>query len=48
MGFPDLSGSRIRQVTTLDRAKLVEQIGELPAAARRRVNDGLQAALALL
>ncbi len=36
------------QVTTLDRAKLVEQIGELPAAALRRVDDGLRAALALL
>ena len=36
------------QVTTLDRAKLVEPIGELPAASLRRVNDGLRAALALL
>lgn len=36
------------QVTTLDRSKLVEQIGELPAAALRRLNDGLRAALALL
>jgi len=36
------------QVTTLDRSKLVEQIGELPAATVRRVNDGLRAALALL
>jgi mRNA interferase MazF len=36
------------QVTTLDRAKLVEPIGELSVAALRRVNDGLRAALALL
>lgn len=36
------------QVTTLDRIKLVEHIGELPAASLRRVNDGLRAALALL
>ncbi|MBI3782978.1 MAG: type II toxin-antitoxin system PemK/MazF family toxin [Deltaproteobacteria bacterium] len=36
------------QVTTLDRGKLVEQIGELPTAALRRVDDGLRAALALL
>jgi len=36
------------QVTTLDRAKLVERIGELPAAALRQVNEGLRAALALL
>ena len=36
------------QVTTLDRTKLVEHIGELLAASLRRVNDGLRAALALL
>ena len=36
------------QVTTLDRTKLVEGIGELPAASLRHVNDGLRAALALL
>jgi len=36
------------QVTRLDRRKLVEPIGELAAAALRRVNDGLRAALALL
>jgi mRNA interferase MazF len=35
------------QVTTLDRAKLVEQVGELPAASLRRVGEGLLAALAL-
>jgi len=36
------------QVRTLDRAKLVERIGELSAATLRHVNDGLRAALALL
>jgi mRNA interferase MazF len=36
------------QVTTLDRSKLTEHIGEIPAATLRRVNDGLRAALALL
>jgi mRNA interferase MazF len=36
------------QVTTLDRAKLVQRIGDLPAASLRRMNDGLRAALALL
>jgi hypothetical protein len=35
------------QVTTLDRAKLVGRLGELPAASLARVNDGLRAALAL-
>jgi hypothetical protein len=35
-------------VTTLDRAKLTDRIGELPIASLRRVNDGLRAALALL
>lgn len=36
------------QVTTLDRAKLTERIGELPAAAMERVSEGLRAALALI
>jgi mRNA interferase MazF len=36
------------QVTTLDRSKLTERIGELPAASLRRVSEGLRAALALL
>ena len=36
------------QVTTLDRAKLVERVGDLPAASLERVNEGLRAALALL
>jgi mRNA interferase MazF len=36
------------QVTTLDRSKLTDRIGELPAAALRRVSEGLRAALALV
>jgi hypothetical protein len=34
-------------VTTLDRAKLVARIGELPPAALTRVDEGLRTALAL-
>lgn len=47
-GLRSESVALCHQVTTVDRAKLVEQIGELPAMALRRVNDGLRAALALL
>ena len=36
------------QVTTLDRSKLADRIGELPVASLRRVSEGLRAALALL
>jgi mRNA interferase MazF len=36
------------QVTTLDRSKLTDRVGELPPAALRRVGEGLRAALALL
>jgi mRNA interferase MazF len=36
------------QVTTLDRSKLVKQIGTLPAAVLGEVNEGLKAALDLL
>lgn len=36
------------QVTTLDRSKLTDRIGELPAAALKRLSEGLRAALALL
>jgi len=36
------------QVTTLDRSKLSDRVGELQAAALRRVSEGLRAALALL
>ena len=35
------------QVTTLDRSKLTERMGELPAATLERVEEGLRAALAL-
>ena len=35
------------QVTTLDRAKLVARIGELPLASLQRVDEGLRTALAL-
>ena len=35
------------QVTTLDRAKLVERTGELPGSALRAVEAGLKAALDL-
>lgn len=35
------------RVTTLDRAKLVARVGELPHSLQERVNDGLRAALAL-
>jgi mRNA interferase MazF len=36
------------QVTTLDRAKLVARIGELPHTALARVDEGLRTALALV
>jgi mRNA interferase MazF len=36
------------QVTTLDRLKLSERVGEVPAGALKRVDEGLRAALALL
>lgn len=35
------------QVTTLDRAKLVAHLGELPYATLQRVDEGLRTALAL-
>jgi mRNA interferase MazF len=47
-GLRQESVALCHQVTTLDRAKLVERIGELPAPTLRHVNDGLRAALALL
>jgi mRNA interferase MazF len=47
-GLQSESIALCHQVTTLDRAKLVERIGELPAASLQRVNAGLRAALALL
>ena len=36
------------QVTTLDRSKLTDRIGELSPASLRQVSEGLRAALALL
>jgi mRNA-degrading endonuclease toxin of MazEF toxin-antitoxin module len=36
------------QVTTLDRSKLVQRIGELGAAELDQVEDGLRAAMDLL
>lgn len=47
-GLSQESVALCHQVTTLDRAKLTAPIGELPAAALKRVNEGLKAALALL
>ena len=47
-GIRQESVALCHQVTTLDRAKLTERIGELPAASLRRVSEGLRAALALL
>jgi mRNA interferase MazF len=47
-GLRQESVALCHQVTTLDRGKLVERIGELPAAALLHLNDGLRAALALL
>jgi len=47
-GLRQESVALCHQLTTLDRAKLAERIGELSAAALRHVNDGLRAALALL
>lgn len=36
------------QVTTLDRGKLTDKIGELSTSALQRIDDGLRVALALL
>ena len=36
------------QVTTLDRSKITDRVGELPTAALKRVSEGLRVALALL
>jgi mRNA interferase MazF len=47
-GLRQESVALCHQVTTLDRGKLVERIGEIPTSALQRVNDGLRAALALL
>ena len=47
-GLRQESVALCHQVTTLDRAKLVERIGELPAASLLRVDDGLRSALSLI
>lgn len=46
-GLRQESTALCHQVTTLDRSKLTERIGELPAIAMQRVNEGLRTALAL-
>lgn len=46
-GLRQESVALCHQVTTLDRSKLTDRIGELPAASLMRLNDGLRAALAL-
>jgi mRNA interferase MazF len=47
-GLRQESVALCHQVTTLDRSKLTDRIGELPAASLKRVSEGLRAALALL
>ena len=47
-GLRQESVALCHQVTTLDRAKLTERIGELSRPALARVDEGLRAALALL
>jgi mRNA interferase MazF len=47
-GLRQESVALCHQVTTLDRSKLTDRIGELPTTALKRVDEGLRAALALL
>jgi len=47
-GLRQESVALCHQVTTLDRSKLADRIGELPATALKRLSEGLRAALALL
>ena len=47
-GLRQESVALCHQVTTLDREKLSDRMGELPAATLRRVSEGLRIALALL
>jgi mRNA interferase MazF len=47
-GLRQESVALCHQVTTIDRAKLTDRIGELPAASLQRISDGLRAALALI
>jgi mRNA interferase MazF len=46
-GFPSSSVALCHQVTTLDRTKLVERIGTLPAEYLREIGRGLRVALQL-
>lgn len=46
-GLPRESCVLCHQVTTLDRSKLEEQIGHLPAALLRAVEEGLTVALGM-
>jgi mRNA interferase MazF len=46
-GVPHASVALCHQVTTLDREKLVRQLGTLPAALLADVESGLRAALSL-
>jgi mRNA interferase MazF len=46
-GLPRAGVAVCHQITTLDRAKLTERIGALPAAALTAVESGLKAALDL-
>lgn len=46
-GLPKAGVALCHQVTTLDRAKLTERLGSLPAAALAAVDGGLRAALDL-
>jgi len=47
-GLRQESVALCHQVTTLDRSKLTDRIGELPTASLKGVSEGLRAALALL
>ena len=47
-GLRQESVALCHQVTTLDRSKLTDRIGELPDASLKRVSEGLRAALALI
>src|SRR5262249_43666524 len=46
-GLRQASVALCHQVTTLDRAKLTERVGVLPAEVLSRLEDGLRAALDL-
>jgi mRNA-degrading endonuclease toxin of MazEF toxin-antitoxin module len=46
-GLSKESVALCHQVTTLDRSKLTQQIGELNSAELRQVEDGIKAAMDL-